>query len=392
MFVRRISILILIIITMQLFTGCTDVIEVNNIAIVAGVGLDKTDDGQIIFTLLIPVTRATGFGGLMAGGTSAEKESRISISEKGYGIMDAYREIEKKLSRKIFLSQNKAIFIGEKLAREGISEVIDFFYRHPESHLKASMFFVEGQASEMLSMKSLLERSIVEKFIKSEKLEVGMRTSLKDFLNMMTEEGVEPVGAKVKPKQLEVTKDPKKASGIEGAAVFNKNKLIGWISGEETRGALWLRNEIKRGVVTTNISDEKKGGKLAVEIIKAKTKVKPILKGSEVEMEVKVYTEGSIYENSSNLDLSNSEEIHFVEGRVSEDIKEKIQLALEKTQKQLKSDILGFGTAVYREYPKEWNNYYKKNWDEEFPKVKVKVTCDVRIVDVGLQSKVLTSN
>lgn len=60
-------------------------------------------------------------------------------------------------------------------------------------------------------------------------------------------------------------------------------------------------------------------------------------------------------------------------------------------QKQLKSDILGFGTAVYREYPKQWNNYYKKNWDEEFPKVKVKVTCDVRISEVGLQSKVLTS-
>lgn len=390
---RKISILLLIIITMQLFTGCTDAVEVNNIAIVSGVGLDKTDDGQIIFTLLIPVTKSAAFGGLLSGGgTSTRRESTLVISEKGNGVMDAYRKIEKKLSRKIFLSQNKAIFVGENLAREGISEVIDFFYRNPESHLRTSIFFVEGQAHEMLSIKSFLERSIVEKFVKSQRLEVGIKTTLKDFLSMMTEEGVEPVGTQVKPEQIHVTEEPKNTAGIEGAAVFKKNKLVGWINGQDIRGVLWLRNEVKKGVVTANIPDEKKGENIAVELIKAKTKVKPVLNGDEVEMEVKIYTEGNIYENSSDLDLSNSEEIHFVEGRVSEDIKEKIQLALEKTQKQLKSDILGFGTAVYREYPKKWNNYYKKNWDEEFPKVKVKVTCDVRITGVGLQSKVLTQD
>jgi germination protein, Ger(x)C family len=375
---------------MQLLTGCTDAVEVNNIAIVSGVGLDKTDDGQIIFTLLIPVTKSAAFGGLLSGGgTSTQRESTLVISEKGNGVIDAYRKIEKKLSRKIFLSQSKAIFVGEKLAREELSEVIDFFYRNPEAHLRTSIFFVEGQAHEMLSIKSFLERSIVEKFVKSQRLEVGIKTTLKDFLSMMTEEGVEPVGTQVKPEQINVTEEPKNTASIEGAAVFKKNKLIGWINGEEIRGVLWLRNEVKKGVVTANIPDERKGGNISVELIKAKTKVKPVLNGDEVEMEVKIYTEGNIYENSSDLDLSNSEVIHSVEGKVGEDIKERIQLVLQKLQNELKSDILGFGTAVYREYPKEWNNYYKKNWDEEFPKVKVKVTCDVRITDVGLQSKVL---
>lgn len=390
---RKISILLLIIIIMQLFTGCTDAMEVNNIAIVSGVGLDKIDDGQIIFTLLIPVTKSAAFGGLLSGGgASTQRESTLVISEKGNGVMDAYRKIEKKLSRKIFLSQNKAIFVGEKLAREGISEIIDFFYRNPEAHLRTSLFFVEGQAHEMLSTKSFLERSIVEKFVKSERLEVGIKTTLRDFLNIMTEEGAEPVGAQLKPEQMEVTEEPKNTAGIEGAAVFKKSKLIGWINGEEIRGVLWLRNEVKKGVVTTNIPDEKKGGNIAVELIKAKTKVKPILNGDGVEMEVKIYTEGNVYENSSDLDLSNSEVIHLVEKKIAENIKKRIQLVLKKLQNELKSDILGFGTVVYREYPKEWNNRYKKNWDEEFPKVKVKVTCDVRITDIGLQSKVLRPN
>lgn len=390
---RKKRILLLVIIVLELFAGCTDAMEVNDLAIVAGIGLDRTEDGQILVSILIPVTRSAAFGGLL-GGSSPQKESTILLSEKGEGIMNAVRKIEKKLSRKIFFSQNEAVFIGERLAREGVAEVIDFLYRHPESHLRTYMFFTTGQAADILKIRSVLERSIIEKFVKEENLEVGFNVNLKDFLNAMTEEGVEPAAAQVTFKPIEVNRelvDKNKTTGIEGAAVLYKYKLVGWINSEEARGALWLRNELKTGIITINNNDEIDSGKISMKILKAKTKLIPILNGKDVEMEVKIYTEENIYENSSKLDLSNPEIIHFVEKKTSEDIKKKIQLALEKTQKELKSDIFGFGTALYREYPEQWNDYYKKQWNEIFPTVKVRVTCDVRISEVGLQGKKLIS-
>lgn len=389
---RKKGILLVIIIIMQLLTGCRDATEVTDIAIVSGIGFDKADDGKIIISLLLPVTRSANFGGLLGAG-STTKEATILISEKGHGIMDAYRKIERKLSRKIFLSQTEAIFIGEKLAREGISDVIEFLFRHPESNLRSYVFFTEGQASDTLGLHSKLERSIVEKFVKEEKLEAGFRTNLKDFINMITEEGTEPIAAQIKLRPLVVNGESKSiTSGIEGAAVLHKDKLVGWMTAEEARGALWLRNEIKKGIITTNISDEKNGGKIGIEITKTKTEVNPVLNGDEMEMKVKFYIKGKIYENSSTLDLSNPEVIHFVERKASDSIRKRVKLSLEKAQKQLKSDVYGFGTAVYREYPQKWNNYHKERWDEEFPMVNVRIVCDVSISEIGLSGKNLTSD
>lgn len=380
---------IIFIITLTLFTGCTDATEVSDIVIVAGVGLDRTDDGQILISLLLPVTRSANFGGLLTSG-SGQKESTVLVSEKGKNIMEAYRKIEKKLSRKVFLSQNQAIFIGENLAREGISDIIDFFYRNPESHLSDYMFFSKGQATDILRMHSRLERSIVEKFIKGQKLETSLKINFKDFLNMITEEGIEPIAPQLIFVPVEVdSQSTYMTVAIDGAAVLHKNKLVGWINAEEARGTLWLRDEVRMGVITTNIPDEKKGGRIGLEITKSKTKINPIINDNGVEMEVKIYAKGRINENSSKLDLTNPENMHFVERKVSESIKKRIELSLEKVQKQLKSDVYGFGTAVYRKYPKKWNSFYKERWDNEFPKVIVKITCEVSIPEIGLEGKVL---
>lgn len=389
---KKKSFLVIIIIIIQLITGCTsDSIEVSNIAIVSGIGLDKMEDGKILVSVLIPVTRSAGFGGLLSAG-SARTESTTLVSEKGEGVMDAYRRIEKKLSRRLFFSQNGGIFIGENLARDGISDVIDFLYRNPESHLRSYVFFTKGLAAKLLSMESKLERSIIEKFVKEEELEAGFKVNFKDFLNMINEEGEEGIAAQVMITPLDVSGSfDSITSGIDGAAVLYKYKLVGWLNSKESRGALWLRNEIQTGIIT-DIPDKKSNGVVGVKIVNANTKVNPILNGKQVEMEVKINIKGDIFENSSNLDLSNPETIHLIQGKVAEDINGTIQLALEKVQKHLKSDVFGFGTAVYRKHPKQWNNYYKGHWSEEFSKVKVKVICDVNIPNIGLQSKRLTPN
>ena len=153
---------------------------------------------------------------------------------------------------------------------------------------------------------------------------------------------------------------------------------------------MWLRNEVKAGAITVDITTEKGVGKIGAQIVKADTKIKPIISGDKVEIEVQINAEVKIYENSSNLDLSNPKTIYYVEDKFAEDIKKVNELALKKAQKEYNSDVLGFGTEVYRSYPENWNNYYKEHWGKEFSHLKVNIDCNVKAPDIGIDNRSLT--
>ena len=146
---------------------------------------------------------------------------------------------------------------------------------------------------------------------------------------------------------------------------------------------------MKQGVVTIYIPKEKGNGKISVYILKAETQITPILSDGELSMEVKVRAENELYENNSKLDVSDPKVIHFVENKLEEDLKQRIQIVLDMAQKKFKSDIFGFGIEVERTYPKEWKNKYKEHWEEEFPKLKVNIIADMIVNRTGLTNKPL---
>lgn len=382
--------LLIIIIIIQLTnTGCKfDSTEVSDIAIISGMALDTTENDEIMLSVLIPVTRAANFGGLLSGG-SPRQESTTLVSEKGYGIMDAYRKIEKKLSRRLFFSQMGAVFIGENLAKDGILNVMDFISRNSESHLGLYVFVTQSPAVKVLSMQSELERDIVEKFVKQQETGSEFKIDFRELINMVTEEGQEAILPKISLMPLDVSdNNTVKSSGINGAAVMHKYKMVGCLDEREARGALVLRNEVESGMIA-HVKD-KKGGVIGMKIINSETKITPIIRGDQLEIEVKIKAKGYVDENSADLDLSDAAEVALLQQKLEQKFNETVNTALLKLQKNLKSDAVGFGTAVYRKYPKQWNDYYSSRWDEEFTRLKVKVICNVEIPNVGLQGKRFT--
>jgi spore germination protein KC len=261
--------------------------------------------------------------------------------------------------------------------------------------------FTTGEAVDILTIPPKWEKISAEEIRKEEKLQTGMSVHFNDFVDMLLADGVEPIAARVGPKYSEVMNKSdsgsedsshklEKSIGITGAAVFHKDKLIGWMNDKEARGVKWLRNEIKDAVVTVNIPNEMGGGKISLRVLKANTKLKPIMIDNKVKMEVEVLAEHDLHENSSKLDLSNPEVIQYVDEKLRDNITERLQLVLDKAQKQFKSDIFGFGLAVYRSYPKEWKKQFKNRWDQEFPNLEVKITPHVKVVRTGLTNKSLT--
>lgn len=402
---KKIGILLLIIMNTVLLTGCWDRVEINDIAIVTAVGIDKTDDGDICLSLLIPIPKmlsSTGGGGGVGGGSGEGKAPTMLVSENGRGIMDAFRRLQEKVPREIMFSHIEFIVIGERLARDGVADVLDFFPRYRQSNLRAHILFTKENIGEVLGADPGMERSISEAIREEGVIGISVRTDLKDFLFMLTEEGVDPVAGQIiivpliaKPKndvEIETPKPKKLYVSIKGGAVFHKDKLVGWMSDEETRGVLWLRDEIKRGegTITVDIPEEKGGGKIGVRVRKGKTNLQPESKADGLAMDVSLDAQVIIYENSSKMDLTDPKSIYYIEQEVGDRLKQRLESTLDKIQKEFRSDVLGFGTAVYRKYPKEWREKYKENWDEEFPKINIQVDCKVWIPRVGFVTNSLT--
>ncbi|MFP5106568.1 Ger(x)C family spore germination C-terminal domain-containing protein [Neobacillus sp. C211] len=118
--------------------------------------------------------------------------------------------------------------------------------------------------------------------------------------------------------------------------------------------------------------------------MRSKTKILPHLEHGQMKLTVNVTSELSAIENSSKLVLFNPKVIEDTQKKIEKEIKARIQLVVNGAQKDFQSDIFGFGQAVYREYPKAWNTFYKKNWNQEFSQVDVTIHSKVFIRRIGL--------
>ena len=140
--------MLLLVITVSLLTGCWNRIEVNDIAIVTAIGLDLVDDDMIRLSLQVAIPAKLGPAGGSKGGS--KERSTFVISDKGVTVSEAYRNLQMKLSRRIFFSQSRVLLIGEALAKKGISNIIDFYTRFYQPRMNSFIMFTKGNASEVI--------------------------------------------------------------------------------------------------------------------------------------------------------------------------------------------------------------------------------------------------
>src|SRR5690606_6395180 len=104
-------------------TGCWNMKELNEIAIIVGMGIDKAGDQFEISLQIINPTQIAPQKG------NGDKTPVVLYSEKANSIFEALRKLTKKLPRKANVSQLQMLVIGEELAREGIGPVVDLISR-----------------------------------------------------------------------------------------------------------------------------------------------------------------------------------------------------------------------------------------------------------------------
>jgi spore germination protein KC len=378
---KKIIVLILLLIhIIPLLSGCWNQKELNDLAFVMAMGIDKGKDKRfdVTFQLVNPGNVSSGQGGSGQGLPIAVYKA------SGDTLTEAARKATKKVSRRLYYAHTNIIVISEKLAREGIYNIIDAFEREPEFRTTTEIIIAnDSTAEEIVSTLTILDKLPTSKIKKelntTEKLlGENIKVNVDDLVSALVSKGRQPmisgyklVGDKEESRKADNLNTTTTMAYLkaDGLAVFNDGKLKGWIKNDNARGAVWILNKVK----STDINLDWKGKKAALNLtpLRSKTKVTAKIKNGKPIIQVILEEESIISEVNTSINLDNPATIQEIEKIMGEEIEKEIMNSIKAAQRQ-KCDIFGFGEKVHLANPKLWKKI-EKNWDEQFANTKVTV-------------------
>ncbi len=383
----KLLVFICFLLLLPLLTGCWSRRELNELGISVGIGIDKAGKGYRVSAQVVDP-------GEVASGKSSGNRTSVTLYEAtGDTVTEAIRKMTTSSPRVIYLAHLRVLVIGESLARAGIEKPLDLFSRDPE--VRTDFFIVIAKGS---SAKDVLQILTPLEKIPANKLYMSLVTSQKEWAptstitldELMTDivsEGTNPVLTGVKVTGVEDGQsqhnvemiDPPGRLSYSGLAVFNEDKLIGWLNEKESKGYSYIKDKVRMTVGSMPCPE---GGKIALDVIRSKTIVKGKVTNGKPHIDIKIKMETSVGEVECRIDLLKRKTIKDLEKNAEERVNELVRGAIKKVQNHLKVDIFGFGDAIHRADPAAWK-ILKEDWDERFTHLDVNVQADVKIRRIG---------
>lgn len=378
---KKVVVIILILVQTLSLTGCWNRRELNTLGIIGMVGVDADSNGiKSTFEVIKPEKSNK------SGGEKPEAPVKY-IQTNGRTVMETFRNAPLSFDRKLFVSHAKTFLFSEELARKGLAENLDMVLRDHEMRVAMHLAIVrDASTADVMSIAggiNTIPSSYIDDLFKEYKVHSNsVNSKVIDFLRSYEGKGINPVVTvlrKVKKSRIGQEKEEYELS-TEGAAVFSKDKLVGFLDGPETRGYNWITGQVVSGVVT--FPHPNGIGISTIEILKAKSENEVEISHNEIRFKVKINVNGMLDEATTSLRTDPAAAANILEQACSKTIKEEIEHTLQKTQTEYKSDIFGFGQLVHQKYPREWKNM-QDNWDELFSQATVEVEVQTEVTKTG---------
>lgn len=370
--------LILIIILSTTLTGCWNAREINELAFVLSIGMDKTDDG---FKITAQIASPETYSKTPLGSGAVQKAKPFWIvTSTGKTIFEAIRNMASSSSRRIFWSHIKVIIIGEQLAKGNTLEIFDFFSRNPELRLRTLVAVTPGEAGKIIETVPEMEKdpaTYLEKVIENKNL-TGKSYSimLKDFIEDYLDPGVGPVTSRIVID--ESTSQP--VLKTSGAYVFDGGKLRAQLSEKQTRGLLWITNKMNESIMVVYCPYD--GMPVTLEIKKSKSSIKSVSNSGAPHFTINVKVDASITEQSCTTDFNDSQKRNNLAKALETAINKDIQSTV-AMEKDLQVDFLGLSRILHRQHKEEWHEI-SSNWQKLISNTEVTIAVKVDIHHVSL--------
>lgn len=360
-------------------TGCQSARELGDLVIVMGIGMDsdRKSPGNIMLTaqIVLPEKISSSQGG---GGSSPDSQGpfhNLDSSEKN--TFEAVRGYTHMVAGKLYIAHAQVFVIGREMAEGGIAKHLDFFTRAKETRPTTKIVISETTASEVLGVKpqdEMLPAIHIAHLVEGQTVNSkSKQTMLLDYEKAMQSKSSSLI---VPMLRIEV-KEGKQMLSISGMAVFKEDKMVGELSESETRGVLWVIEEIQSTVINVEIA----GGVASFDVLSAKSRVSPTISDGRVTIKIEVSASVKLAEQTCKENLATPERIAELQALAGEAIRSEILLAYEKAA-SLKADVFGFGEMIHRHDKASWRKM-EADWDRLFPGIMLDVGAEVTVKSVG---------
>lgn len=384
---KTLPLVLITLILIPILTGCWNRRELNELALVVAMSIDKSGNQYSISAQVVDP------GEVSVSARGGGRAPVTTYDEKGKHLFEAVRRMTTVSPRKLYWSHLQMLVISEEVAKDGLNNILDFFTR--DNEFRKDFYIVVSK--NILAKEILRNLTSIEK-IPAHKMRSSLETSerawaptvaiqLDELISALTSDGINPIltgisihGNGPKGESVENVQriQPFARLKYKNIAVFKKDKLIGWLNENESKGYNYIMNNVRSTV--GHIPCEKKG-ELVVEIIRSKTKIKGRVVNGKPKIDILVSSEANIGEVSCHVDLTKPDAITQLEKNTDKVNVDTVKNAINKA-KELGVDVFGFGDVIHRTDPKAWKSL-KNNWDEEFVQVPVTIHSEFKIRRTG---------
>jgi spore germination protein KC len=408
---KRFAVLILSsILTAFILTGCFDAREIDDEVYAVSIGVDKGKRERLRLTIQYPTYK--GPGGVESSGGSSDQDNKKAQSDsivhtiEAPTMLEAIDMLSTTISRRVSLIHAKWVIFSEEFAREGIEGYIAGLERFKETRPSMSIVVVRGTAEEFItenqsSIGGSLSKSI--ELLLSQSKFTGFFPMVKfmDFHKAMISTYRCPIALYGGLNRFEYDTDPSAdkrgrkgllpgevfRSGtikreLAGMAVFHGGKMIGYLDAYETAAYLLIIGKYRSGLMS--IPDKySPEHNIIFDIHKSRSpRVKAYFRDGIPVIDLALNLEAEIYAIQSETKYEQPDLSLDLENQISEYLLTSIRHTLEKTQKELKADIFGFGAHVAGNFftIEEWEAY---DWLKKFPDAVINPSVTVKVRRTG---------
>lgn len=417
---RNIILFILLSIFTCMFTGCYDAKETDNFTYVIAIGVDRGASDKWRLTFQFPLMN-TESGGGGVGKTGSETMNYSTVTIDAPSFFDSINLINTSVSRRLNFMHTKCIIISKEVAEA--SQIDDFIapmIRDREIRRNMQVIISNGSAQGFIKASkpfigNLLSKTYEDMISESDDTGYYPQVTLYDLYNQLKSSYSQPLVVLGDVNEGKSFIDSGEKSGVDfkiagqyyagevprqggnkiellGCALLYGDKMVGQLTGFETRCLLIAKGDFKRGNFTIrDPKSEEQAIPIDVKLIKG-SKVKVSFAEGIPNIKLQVFLEGNILAIQSNLNYENPKLISILEDALTEQIKKGMDSTIEKC-KELNCDVFGFGETAVRQFLtiEEWEKY---NWNGHFKGAIINTEIDFKIQRTGTiirSSPVITS-
>lgn len=388
---KKILIIFCVCLNMFIVTGCWDRTEIDRNIFIGAIGIERgidIDNKELINSIesdqsfkernieKIKVTLAypdLSKYSTTSGGMPEDK----TITSSGFSIEDVLYNISKKSSRTINLDYTKLFLVSDELLSypEVMKEVLDFMLRQPSLNRSMQLVAVKGSIEDYMNVDLYMEKNIHEYIgglIKTNnKNGVVSTITINQFLTSTYINGNGIIPA------LKLDKD-KKQIVIAGVAIVKDYKVEGYLDPQNTSVMDMLKGNLKN--IKKSIYKDQHPLDMEFDNIDRKIAFKK--EDGKYKFYISLSLDGRINDHYLGGDLLNEDNILKIQAIVDNLIADECYKFIKQSQKEWKTDLVGFGPYLKKFHPDVWKDI-KDSWEDIYKDIIVNVDVKTTIRRIG---------